>query len=122
MILKITPSVDFNLWLKRLYTQLNEPTNKYTLKVPKVVKPTNKKTLFKTLVTSVINSPMSTLFLIISLLTIYFIKGAKLYYKLQLLSVFLFGISCYFISSLVAFFIRRKNLTMYILTLNYTYI
>ena len=29
-----------------LDTQLNEPTNKNSMKVPKVVKPTNKKTLF----------------------------------------------------------------------------
>ena len=34
---KIYPPVD--------YTQLNEPTNQNSIKVPKVVKPTNKKTL-----------------------------------------------------------------------------
>ena len=28
MIHKITPSVDYNKWLKRLDIQLNEPTNK----------------------------------------------------------------------------------------------
>ena len=44
VIHKITPSVDYNHWLKCLDTQLNEPTYQ---KVPKVVKPTNKKTLEK---------------------------------------------------------------------------
>ena len=39
---QITPSEDYNYWLKRLDTQLNELTNK---KVTKVVEPTNKKTL-----------------------------------------------------------------------------
>ena len=38
---KKSPSVD----LKRLHTQLNEPTNQNLVKGPKVVKPTNKKTL-----------------------------------------------------------------------------
>ena len=52
---KITPSVDYTLWLKRLDTQHNDPTNKNLIKVLKVVKPTNKKTLE----TSVINSIMS---------------------------------------------------------------
>ena len=33
MIHKITPSVDYNLWLKRLVTQLNQNS----IKVPKVV-------------------------------------------------------------------------------------
>ena len=42
MINKITHSVDYNQWLKRLDAQLNEPTNKNTIRV---VKPTNKKTL-----------------------------------------------------------------------------
>ena len=42
MIHKITQSVDYNYWLKRLDAQLNEPTNKNTIRV---VKPTNKKTL-----------------------------------------------------------------------------
>ena len=45
MYMMITPSVDFNQWLKRLET--NEPTNQNSIKVPKVVKPTNKKTLFE---------------------------------------------------------------------------
>ena len=37
-----TLPVDYNYWLKRLNTQLNESTNKNLIKVPKVVKPTNK--------------------------------------------------------------------------------
>ena len=32
-----------NKWFKRLDTQLNEPTSQIWLKVPKVIKPTNKK-------------------------------------------------------------------------------
>ena len=43
---KITPSVDYDLWLKRLHTQLNEPTHKNSIKVLKDVKQTNEKTLF----------------------------------------------------------------------------
>ena len=42
---KITPSVDYNIWLKRLDTQLNKPSNQNSVKFPKVIKPTNKKTL-----------------------------------------------------------------------------
>ena len=38
-------SIDYNLWLKRLDTQLNELINQNSIIVPKVVKPTNKKTL-----------------------------------------------------------------------------
>ena len=45
---KITP---YNQRLKHLDTQLIEPTNQNAAKVPKVVKPTNKKSLG----TSVIN-------------------------------------------------------------------
>ena len=45
MIHKITPSVDYNKWLKRLDAQLNEPTNQISIIVPKVAKQTNKKTL-----------------------------------------------------------------------------
>ena len=40
---KITPSVDYNSWLKCLDTQLNESTNQNSLKVPKVVSPMNEK-------------------------------------------------------------------------------
>ena len=42
---KITPYVNNNQRLKRLETQLNKPTNQNSVKVPKVVKPKNKKTL-----------------------------------------------------------------------------
>ena len=59
MIHKILSPVDYNYWLERLETQLNESTNQNSLKVPRVVKPTNKKTLLKKLGTSVINSPLS---------------------------------------------------------------
>ena len=52
-------SVDYNQWLKRLDNQPNKPTNLNSIKIAKVVKPMNNKTLFKTLGTSVINSPMS---------------------------------------------------------------
>ena len=41
----MTPVVDYNQWLKRMGTQLNKPTNQTSIKVPKFVKPTNKKTL-----------------------------------------------------------------------------
>ena len=57
MIHKISSSVDCNQWLKRLATQLNEPANQNTIKVPQVVKPTKKKTLG----TSGIKSPMFSL-------------------------------------------------------------
>ena len=43
IIHKITPSVDYNKWMKRLETQPNEPTKQNSKEVPKVVKPTNKK-------------------------------------------------------------------------------
>ena len=42
---KITPSVDYNKWLRRLDTQPNKAINQNSLKVPKVDKPTNKKTI-----------------------------------------------------------------------------
>ena len=38
-------SVDYNQWLKRLDTQLNELTNQNSIKVTKVVVPTNNKTV-----------------------------------------------------------------------------
>ena len=47
MIHKINFSVDYNYWLKRWNTQINELTNQISLKVSTVVKITNKKTLFK---------------------------------------------------------------------------
>ena len=46
MIHKITPTVYYNNRLKCLDTQLIESTNKNSIKVHKVGKPTNKKTLF----------------------------------------------------------------------------
>ena len=51
---KIAPSVDYNQWPK-----LNEPTNQNSIKVLKVVTPTNKKHFNETLGTSLITSPMS---------------------------------------------------------------
>ena len=59
IIHKITPIVYYIWWLKRKHTQLNEPTNQNSIKVPKVFKPSNKKRLNKTFWTSVINSPLS---------------------------------------------------------------
>ena len=41
----LIPSVDYNSWLKRLNTQLNELTKSKFTKVTKVVEPTNKKRL-----------------------------------------------------------------------------
>ena len=55
----ITRSVDYNLWLQRLDTQLNNPTKQNLIIVPKVVEPTIRKRNYKTLRTSVINSPLS---------------------------------------------------------------
>ena len=40
-----TPSGAYYYWLKRLDTQFNKPTKQNLIKVPKVVKPTNKKIL-----------------------------------------------------------------------------
>ena len=45
MIYKITPTVDYNLWLKCFDSQLNKQTKQNSIKFPKVVKPTNKKNL-----------------------------------------------------------------------------
>ena len=44
LVYKITPPVNYNQWLKRLDTQLNESTNQNSTKV---VDPTKKKTLFQ---------------------------------------------------------------------------
>ena len=52
-------SVDYNKWLKRLDTQLNEQTNKNSIEVSKVVKATNKKCYHKTLGTTVIRAQWS---------------------------------------------------------------
>ena len=51
----INTFVDYNQWLERFDTQLNEPTNQNSLLVPKVVRPTNKKLYSKTLGTSVLD-------------------------------------------------------------------
>ena len=59
IINKITLSVNYNWWLKRLDTKLNEPTNQNSIKVPKIVNQTNRKRYHLTLGTSVMNSPMS---------------------------------------------------------------
>ena len=57
MVHKITSSVDYNKWLKLLDTQLIEPTNRNSIKVTKVVKQMNKKTLLdRPLGTSVITA------------------------------------------------------------------
>ena len=45
IIHKITPNEDYNQLLKCLDTQLNEQANQNSIKVCKVVKPRNKKTL-----------------------------------------------------------------------------
>ena len=50
-------SVDYNLWLKHLDTQHNEPSNQNVINVPKVIKPNIILKLWGK--TSVINSPMS---------------------------------------------------------------
>ena len=54
---KITTSLDQNQGLKRLDTQLNEPTNQNSIKVPIVVKKTQ---LYTTLKIRVINNTMSS--------------------------------------------------------------
>ena len=59
IINKITPSLDYNYWLNRLETYLNESTNQNSIKVPKVVKPTNKNKSHKTLGTSILTAQSS---------------------------------------------------------------
>ena len=44
MLHKITFFVDYNYWLKRLDTQLNEQINQNSIKISNVLKLTNKKT------------------------------------------------------------------------------
>ena len=44
---KTTPSVDCNYWLKRLDIQLNQSTNKNSIKVPRVVEPKIRKRYYK---------------------------------------------------------------------------
>ena len=53
------PSCRLQLVDKWLDTLMNESTNKNSIKVPTVVKPTKKKRYYKTLGTSGINSSMS---------------------------------------------------------------
>ena len=45
MIHKIIPYVDYHKWLKCVYNQLKKASNQNSVKVPKVGKPTNIKTL-----------------------------------------------------------------------------
>ena len=59
MIHKITPTLYFNWWRKCLDTQLSEPTEQNSLKIPKVVNPTIRKRCYKTLGTIVLNSLLS---------------------------------------------------------------
>ena len=47
MVHKIAPTVDYNLWLKPLDTQLNKTNNQNLMQVPKVVHPMNKKTFLE---------------------------------------------------------------------------
>ena len=58
MIHKITPSKDYNNWLKRLDTQLNEPTNPNS-KSSKLISQQIRKRYYKTLGTCGINSQMT---------------------------------------------------------------
>ena len=55
---KITHYVQ-NMWLKHLYTQLYEPTNQNLIKKTQLLRQRIRKRYFKTLETSVINSPIS---------------------------------------------------------------
>ena len=58
IIHKINPSVDYNSWLKRLDTLLDEPTYLNLTEVPKV-KPTNKKILLCNLGTRLMSNPIT---------------------------------------------------------------
>ena len=57
MIPKITPAVDYNLWSKRMDTQLIETTNKNLML--RLLSQRIRKYYYKSLRTSVINSQMS---------------------------------------------------------------
>ena len=59
MVHKITPSLDYNKWLKRLDTHFNEPTNQNLIKVKKLLGQQIRKSFHYTLGISVINSPLS---------------------------------------------------------------
>ena len=52
---QITPSVNYNQWLKRLNTQLNELTNQNSMKVSKVVSQRIRIRYHETLVASVLS-------------------------------------------------------------------
>ena len=56
IIHKITTSIDYNQWLN---TQLNEQTNKNSIKSPKLLSQRIRKRFYRTLRTSVIINPMS---------------------------------------------------------------
>ncbi len=59
MLHKIYTSVDLNYRVKHMDIQLNKQTNPNLVKVPKVLKPTKKKTVYRTLGISAIYSPLS---------------------------------------------------------------
>ena len=61
MIHKMNPSVDYNQWLKRMNTQLNEQTNQNSLESSKLLSQRIRKRFYKTLGTSVTNSTLPTL-------------------------------------------------------------
>ncbi len=77
MINKISPSVDYNHWLKRFNTQLSKQTNKNSINSPKLLSQQIRKKYYKTLGTSVINSPMSppSLDLLMFVVIIYLCPG-----------------------------------------------
>ena len=50
---KIIPSLDYNYWLKRFDTQLNEPTNQNSIKAPMLLSKRKRKRYDKTSGTSV---------------------------------------------------------------------
>ena len=75
---KIPTAVDYNLLLKRLDNQLNEPTNQNS-KSPKLLSQRIRKHYYKTFGICVLNSPMSPPFLPVSE------KSGKHFQKLQFL-------------------------------------
>ncbi len=68
LIHKITNSVDYNMWLNRLFTKLNKPSNQNLFKFPKLVIQRIRKHYYKTLGTSGINSPFSIGFIYTSII------------------------------------------------------
>ena len=70
MIHKIATSVDYNKWLRRWDTPLNEQTNQNLTKVPKVKllsQQKRKKRYYETFGTTIINSQLSPLSLLTNL-------------------------------------------------------